>query len=309
MSADIFSALAPVVLLIALGALLNRRRFLGDGFWPAAERLCYFILLPCLFVHSLAAARLEAVPVGALALTLILPTLAVAALLVALRPLTRLSGPAFTSVFQGGVRFNNYVGVTLAAGLFGAKGLALAAVCNAALVPTVNILCVLVFSRHGTTTLDLRGVLKQVAVNPLVVASFAGIAFQATGLNLPVGIEPTMKALGAAALPLGLLCVGAALDFGAAAKWAGPATLASVVKFLIVPAATAAFALTTGLTGPALTVALLFQTLPTASSAYILARQLGGDAPLMAGIIAVQTVLALAVLPPALMIAAALQPG
>ena len=43
--------------------------------------------------------------------------------------------------------------------------------------------------------------------------------------------------------------------------------------------------------------ALVFQVLPTASSSYILARQLGGDAPLMAGITAVQTVLAVAAIP------------
>mgnify|MGYP003343730790 FL=1 len=52
-----------------------------------------------------------------------------------------------------------------------------------------------------------------------------------------------------------------------------------------------------GLTDVALMVALLFQALPTASSSYIMARQLGGDAPLMAGITAAQTVLAAAAMP------------
>lgn len=60
------------------------------------------------------------------------------------------------------------------------------------------------------------------------------------------------------------------------------------------PAATVAAALLLGLKGPALTTALLFQALPTASSAYIMARQRGGDAPLMAVITAIQTALALA---------------
>jgi predicted permease len=42
---------------------------------------------------------------------------------------------------------------------------------------------------------------------------------------------------------------------------------------------------------------MLFHSLPTASSAYILSRQLGGDAPLMAGIIAFQTLLAAVTMP------------
>jgi malonate transporter len=65
-------------------------------------------------------------------------------------------------------------------------------------------------------------------------------------------------------------------------------------------------ALALGLSGPALITALLFQAMPTASSAYILARQLGGDAPLMAGITATQTVLAAAAIPVVLAVLTAL---
>jgi malonate transporter and related proteins len=297
MSGAVLLALLPVVVLIALGLLLRRRRFVEDGFWPQAERLGYFVLLPCLFFHGLATARIEALPVGELALTLILSTVIVAALVVALRPLMNVDGPAFTSVFQGSVRFNNYVGVTLAGSLFGAQGIALAAICNAAIVPTVNVLCVLVFARHGSAKLTGRGILKQVATNPLVTSSLAGLAFQMLGLGLPPGLEPAMKALGAASLPLGLLCIGAALEFGAVRQWLGPVASSSLMKFLAMPVATVLVAMLTGLKGPALTTALLFQLLPTASSAYIMARQLGGDAPLMAGITATQTVLALVAIP------------
>jgi predicted permease len=58
-------------------------------------------------------------------------------------------GPAFTSVFQGGIRFNNYVGLTVASGLLGTPGLALAAVANAVIVPTANVLAILVFARFA----------------------------------------------------------------------------------------------------------------------------------------------------------------
>lgn len=297
MTSAVLLALLPIVILTALGLILRRRRFLAEPFWPQAERLGYFVLLPSLFFHSLATAHVEAVPVGTLALTLILSTLVVAALVVALRPAMRIDGPAFTSVFQGSVRFNNYVGVTLAAGLFGAKGIALAAICNAAIVPTVNVLCVLVFARHGAARLTPRGILRQLATNPLIVSSLAGLGVQILGWGLPPGLEPALRTLGAASLPVGLLCVGAALEFQGAQAWIRPVASASAMKFLAMPAATVLVAHGLGLYGPALTTALLFQVLPTASSAYILARQLGGDAPLMAGITAVQTVLALVAMP------------
>ncbi|PWC91119.1 AEC family transporter [Azospirillum sp. TSO5] len=297
MTDDILLALLPIILLIGLGKLLQYCCFLDKGFWPQAERLGYYVLLPCLFFHGLATARLDSLPVGELALTLILSTVVVAALVILLRPLMKVDGPAFTSVFQGSVRFNNYVGVTLAAGMFGAKGIALAAICNAAIVPTVNILCVLVFARHGSAKLSGRGILKQLVTNPLVMASLGGIVFQTLTLGVPPGLDPAMRTMGAASLPLGLLCVGAALEFSTARQWIGPVASSSVMKFLAMPVATVFAAMLIGLKGPALTTALLFQGLPTASSAYILARQLGGDAPLMAGITATQTVLALVAIP------------
>jgi hypothetical protein len=297
MTGAIVLALAPPALMIALGFGLRRARFLDEAFWPQAERLCYFVLLPSLFLHGLATAKLDGVPVLGLAATLIAATLVVAALVVAARPALPLDGPAFTSLFQGAIRFNNYVGVSLAVGLFGAQGVALAALCNAAIVPTVNVLCVLVFARFGAVRMSGRGVLRQLAVNPLIVSCVAGIALHAAGLPLPPGVEPTLRALGAASLPLGLLCVGAALDFSAARRWLLPVVASSLAKFALLPLVAALIARALGLRGDALTTALVFMSLPTASSAYILARQLGGDAPLMAGVTATQTLLGFVAMP------------
>ena len=145
----ILLALAPAAGLIALGSALKRGRFMPDEFWPGAERLAYFVLLPALLIHGLATADLSQVPVARLMLAIALSLAVIAALLVALRPSMRIGGPAFTSVFQGGIRFNNYVGLTVAAGLLGGPGIALAAVANATIVPIANLFCILVFARFA----------------------------------------------------------------------------------------------------------------------------------------------------------------
>lgn len=303
MTVTVILALVPIALLIALGMVLRRSGLVAETFWGQAERLGYYVLLPSLFVHGLATARLDGVPVFALAGVLVASTVMVAGILLALRPRLGLDGAAFTSVFQGGVRFNNYVGVSAAAGVFGAQGIALAAVANAAIVPTVNILCVLVFARYGSAgRLAPGSVARQLALNPLVVACLIGILLQAGGLGLPPGLEPMLKALGQASLPLGLLCVGAALDPATVRTWLRPVLIASAAKFILMPAVTILACRVAGLHGPAAATALLFQSLPTASSSYIMARQLGGDAPLMAGILALQTVLAGLAIPLVLLI-------
>ncbi|KVA75496.1 transporter [Burkholderia ubonensis] len=290
-------ALAPVALLVALGHGLKRSGFVGDAFWPSAERLCYYVLLPALFAHGLASARLQSLAVMPLALALVGSTVAVAATLLLIRPFVRVDGAGFTSVFQGAVRFNNYVGASLAAGLFGTQGIALAAVCVAAIVPTVNLMCVLVFARYGSTRLGIAALVRQIVSNPLVVACATGIAMQASGATFPPAIEPAVRALGAASMPLGLLCVGAALTFDAARAWMQPVCVASAFKFVAMPLLTLVAGRALGLGDAALTVALLFQALPTSSASYLMARQLGGDAPLMAGITAFQTLFATIAMP------------
>ncbi|SEH83466.1 AEC family transporter [Paracoccus alkenifer] len=297
MTMAILLALAPIILLIALGAGLSRRGFRDAGFWAQAERLSYFILLPSLFFHGLATADIGALPFLRLAAVLVAAILVVAGLTLLVRRPMGIDGPGFTSVFQGSIRFNNYVAVTLSVGLVGSSGVALAAVCNAIIVPTVNILSILVLARHGRHRPGPGAILRQLATNPLLLASAAGLGFQAAGLGLPPGVAPALRSLGAAALPMGLLCVGAALQFSGARRWLVPVAASSALKFGAMPLVTLALAQAVGLTGEALVAALVFQVMPTASSSYILARQLGGDHALMAGITAAQTLIATVAVP------------
>jgi malonate transporter and related proteins len=294
---SILAALAPAVALIALGHGLRRARSLPEEFWPGAERLAYFILLPALLVHSLAVADLSAVPVARLTLVIVLALSIVAALLVTLRPSLAVDGPAFTSLFQGGIRFNNYVGLTVAAGLLGTPGVALAALANAIIVPVVNVYSILVFARYAQGRASISAIARSIATNPLILASAAGVALQAFGLVLPAGLDAVLRTLGQAALPVGLLCVGAAFDLSTVRQGARATGVATIAKFLVLPAVTYVICVVLGLTGSTGLIAMLFHSLPTATSAYILARHLGGDAPLMAAIIAFQTVLAAVVMP------------
>ncbi len=296
-AALVVSAILPVALLIGLGSVLRRAPGLGDAFWAGAERLCYLVLLPALLVTGLATADLAAVPVGRMAGAIILSLVLVGAGLVLLRPAMAIDGPAFTSVFQGGLRFNTYIALAVAAGLHGGPGVALAAVATAAIVPTVNVLSVLVFARFGTARPTLAGTAKALATNPLILACIAGLALQALAVPLPGILVAAGRSLGQASLAVGLLCVGAAFRPGPLRDGAGAAAIASAAKFVVLPLCVWLACRGLGVTGTPADVALLFSAMPTATSSYILARQLGGDAPLMAGITTAQTILSAATIP------------
>ena len=297
MIAQTVVALGPVIGLIALGYAIRTRAFLAPTFWPPAERLCYFILLPALFVNGTATADLAGLPIALMVPILAGPVILTALGLVVAQRWLDFDGPAFTSVLQGSIRFNNYLGLSIALALFGADGVALAAIANAILVPLVNVVCTLAFARFGAEKLSIGGTVRSIATNPLILGCTIGILLNVTGIGLPPGIAEFVRTLGIASLPLGLLCVGAALELRSMGGSLGAVALATVMKFVVMPALGIAGCLLFGLTGEPAATVILFLSLPTASSAYVMARALGGDSRLMASTITVQTVAGVLYLP------------
>ncbi|WP_017429267.1 AEC family transporter [Vreelandella jeotgali] len=302
---SIIDALGPLFALIGLGAVLGAVRFMPAGFWPQLERLVYFVLFPAMLVSTLATADISQVPVGRLAVVLLGSMAGFALLLWRLRHWLGLEAAAFTSVFQGALRFNTYVGVAGAAALHAGQGTTVAAVAVALMVPTVNVICVTGFVAAGT--LGRAGVRQSVLAlirNPLILACLLGAGLNLSGLGLPGWSEGTVTLVGRAALPLGLLAVGVALRLSALLRLSRGVVTAAGVKLVLMPGLALALAWALQLDPVSRDVVLLFAALPTATSAYILARQLGGDAEMMAAIITGQTLLAMLTLPLWLQLAA-----
>lgn len=300
--AAILGALAPIFLLIVLGWGCRRSGFLTDSFWVPAEKLTYFILFPALLVANLAEARLEGVPLVGMVGAQGLGTVVMAVLAASLAPLAgrrplRLDGPGFSSLFQGMIRPNTYVGFAAAAGLFGAQGVTLTAICVALVVPLVNVLSVLALVRWAGARQGFRAAAFAVLTNPLIAACLIGIALNFSGIGLPPIIGPLLKVLGQASLALGLLAVGAALEMAAIRRAGAAVGLAAFAKLLVQPAVIGAIAWSFGVRDLPLAVTIAYAGLPVAPNAYMLARRMGGDAGLMAGIITATTALAAATLP------------
>ena len=292
---ELLLALWPLFALIVGGFYLRRWAFPNDAFWPGAERLNYFILFPALLFSSLASAPLDNPALPRLALAVLL---ALGLAWLALLLLRRLRGwPAgrFGAFTQGALRFNTYLGLAAVGSLFGQAGLTLAALMLALMVPTVNVLSV--WSLTAERGVSVRSLLLPIAKNPLILACLGGALVNLSGLGLPGGSERLLGLLAAASLPLGLLCVGAALKPEQLSGEAPALASNSLLRLCAMPLL--AWAVANALQLPAMetSVLVLFFALPTAPTAYVLTRQLGGDSQLMAGIITLQTLLAAISLP------------
>ncbi len=292
---ELLLALWPLFALIVAGFFLRRREFPSEAFWPGAERLNYFVLFPALLFSSLATAPLDNPALAPLALAVML-ALGIAWLgLLLLRRLRGWPAGRFGAFSQGALRFNTYLGLAAVGSLFGREGLTLAALMLALMVPTVNVLSV--WSLTAERGVSARSLLLPILKNPLILACLGGALVNLSGLGLPGGSDRLLGLLAAASLPLGLLCVGAALrpeQLGGEV----PALLGnSLLRLLGMPLLAWAVARALALPAMESSVLVLFFALPTAPTAYVLTRQLGGDSHLMAGIITLQTLLAAASLP------------
>lgn len=292
------TALLPVFGLIVLGAVLARIGPFGDDGWRAVEQLTYWLLLPALLLLKLGGTDLTDYTVGPMVIAMAGSVILATLFLLAIYRLTGIGGPAYTSVIQGAIRQNTYIGVASVGALYGHAGEALAAVGIAAVIPLVNSISIWVLTRMaGRTPVTGLRVLWAMLKNPIFVACMLGIALNASGIGIHPMIAEGLDLLAGAALALGLLAVGAGLKF-AVLKTGWPALLLSnAVKLVAIPALTLALAVPLGLTGVPLAVAVLFNALPSSASSYVFARQLGGDHELMAAILTTQVIMAAVTLP------------
>ena len=287
--------LLPDFALIALGYAICRNTALDRPVWDGAERLVYYLLFPVLLFQAIVRSPIDAaalLQVGGVGLAVVGIGIALAFLLArwpGVDPLLHASGA------QTAFRFNSYVALALAERLAGAQGLAWQALLAALCVPVCNIAAVWPLARQGG-----QGYLGELVRNPLIVSTLAGLVANLAGLQLPDLLATTLSRIGAAALPLGLMAVGAGLHFGALRQGPGLASGLMAIRHLVLPALAITLVIALRLPPAQQAVLVAFSAMPTASSAYVLAARMGGNGAYVAGLVTVSTLLAMLGLPAAL---------
>ena len=291
-------ALVPIMFLIAMGYILRVRNFIDAQFLLPCEKLNYFCFFPALMFLQVSTASLTEFPVKPIAWSLLGAVALGAFSLWAWRGLSQQSGPVFSSVIQGALRPNTYIGVAAAAATYGSTGLTVTSISIAVAIPLLNVASIIVLMYYGQGNRPAwPQIAKALIKNPVIISVVAGLLFNSSHLILPRLINDILHILGSASLPLGLLAVGAGLDLRAARTSHGAILQSTFVKLLFVPVVTLLIGWWSGINGPVLATVVLFNALPCTPSAYIMSKLLGGDYRLSAGIISIQTVLAAVTIP------------
>lgn len=294
--------LLPDFLLIFLGWLICKRTALDRPVWDAVERLVYYLLFPVLLFNSIVRSPLQPAQAASLALVGV-GTLAIGiALALALGRWPGVDRRLHASGAQTAYRFNSYIALALSERLFGAQGLAWTALLIALCVPMCNVAAVWPLARHGG-----HSTLREIVRNPLIISTVAGLAANGAGLTLPDPVATTLQRIGLAALPLGLMAVGAGLKFGALKAAPGLAAAFLVIRHAVLPIVALAMTALLVLSAEQRGVVVLFAALPTAASSYVLAARMGGDGSYVAGLVTLSTLLGMLSVPLALAALAALR--
>jgi malonate transporter and related proteins len=297
-----FIALLPVFIVILVGFGLRRSGLIAEAHWSAVDHVCYYVLFPAIIFKEIAVANFSNVPVWSMAFAMMLAISTMFALLLAFqRPLfavLSLNGPQFSSLFQGATRWHTFIALAIIPIYFGQSALALGGLSAAAMTPLLNIVNVGVISVHGSgAKMDRRTIALSILKNPFVLSSLGGVLWKLLHLPLPAMGVQVLDMIGKGALGLALLAVGAGLRIDEALSTKGPVVLATFLKLLVMPVFMAVWLKLLGVSGEAAAVAILCGAVPTGSGAFVLAKQMGGDAPMVASILTLQIICAAVTIP------------
>ncbi|WP_417493652.1 AEC family transporter [Maricaulis sp.] len=294
----ILAALFPIFGVIAIGWLLRRSGLLPDNSWGPVSRLAYLGLSPALLFTAIARADLSSITLGPFLIASVLGFMAMAVIMLALKPLLKIPDPTYTSVFQAVCRWNGMLILALGIALFGDQGEILVALVMVVSIPLVNIECVAALAVWGEGAApNWRSIVYRIITNPLILGSVAGGVVNLAHIPVPAAVIDTLTLLGQAALPLILLSVGAGLNFTTLRARPRLLALSVFLKLMIGPLVFYGVGKAMGLEGIPLTILLLTGSSPGAGSAYVLAQQMGGDAPYSAGDITASTLFCFVTIP------------
>ncbi|MHC4777935.1 MAG: AEC family transporter [Planctomycetota bacterium] len=300
----IIDALAPIVLLISLGAALRHLGLVKETFFKDINPLIFWVALPCLLFLKTASASVQfGESMRITALLLAGTTVALGAGFAAAKAL-RLPRASMGAFVQGSYR-GNYVYVGLPVILYGLADVvcpdsggyeALVFVAIAPLVPLNNVSAVIVLLSGRGERKGEKGALRLLAgviSNPIVLSIGAGMLWSRFGPPLPQIVLRGLGLLGQIALPLALISTGASLSLSAVRGMLVPAISASLIKVALAPAAGWFLAFLAGYSGPGMKVGVLLLACPTAVISFVMAEQLKADHKIAGSIVVLSTAMSL----------------
>lgn len=289
-----FNAIAPLILVVALGTFLFRIALIDARFVDSANRFCFNVAFPISLFGSIVSIDLKKLFNPSLYAFILITIVVVVGLLMLIVPRLVPGNQQRGALVQGIYRGNFLLmGYPLAISLFGQEGIAPTAMLLPIVVGVFNLIAVFVleyFDDNRQTRLNKGRVLLSVLKNPLIIGSLAGAVFSLLGIRLPVFLDRAVADVGKIAFPLALILLGAQFSWKKTAANVKMLITAVAVRMILIPAITVTAAIMIGFRGPELGAIFILFSAPTAVSSSIMARSMNSDADLAGQIVLFTTI-------------------
>lgn len=282
----------PFFILIFLGIAIRRKGFLTKEFFQQTNKFVYRIALPIsLFLKGSGINWDSASELSFLGVVFVF---AVGSFLI----IWLVSEVIFKeknligTIVQGAFR-SNYIllGIPLLSEVAGEGLTKYATMVSAVTIPTYSILAIFILTIRGSSEkkVNIWGVLKKIATNPLFVATIAGLIISLFRINIPIILFNTAQYIGNTATPLGLMAIGGMFNFQEAKSKIKPAIFSSIIKIIILPLGIVFVAYLIGFRKEMLFLFFIVFGSPVAVSSYSVATEMGGDKDLASNILIITT--------------------
>ncbi len=291
---NVFLSILPIFLLIVIGFL--SKLYIKDVkvFWGFSDKFVYYLFFPALLILDISEANFSGADNFHPIMATIISTIIIALIIFIVKFFVKIPPALFTSIFQGGIRYNSYVFIALSQSLFGSEGVALSGFFVAYMIILTNIMSVLVMNHYGAgSKKNLSSAVLALAKNPLIIGAVLGVVMNILNIHITGALKQLFLYLANAATPLSLMSVGAGLIISMHIHQMISIFYTTLLKLVAMPLITIALVKYFGASGLPASIAILYSAVPCAGNAYILSRQMGGNHEVMASIITWTTLLSI----------------
>lgn len=295
------NAIAPIFVLVVLGAILKKINFANDSFFQACDKAVFKICLPCLLFQDIATTDLEEYLDIGYILFNAAAVVVLVILLCAIVPLFVKANDKRGAFIQGVYRSNSAIlGCALAEQLFPVSGRTTIAMVLPFIVVLYNAFAVVILSIFAPADKKLSAkelffrIVKTVVTNPHIIAITLALLWQLTPFTLHTIVNSSLTYLANMSMPLALISLGAGFKFSSLkAGRLGFALGASIGKTVVVPVIVVLAALLLGFRGVELGIVFIIFGGPTAVSSYIMAKEMKSDHELAGQILLISTLMSI----------------
>lgn len=281
---QIVSTIIPVFLIILIGWLIRKRRFMPDPFLGPANRIVYYIAIPAMIFTAVSKASFHDefnMTILLITFTSLFLVTAIGWLITAASAMpAKMKGTFIQSAFHGNF---GYIGLAVVFYYLGDSGFANASIFAGLIMILQNTLAVAVLQSHSVKGSNKKkreivaANISAIIKHPIILSAIGGMLFSLAEVTLPTILERTLSILSGMALPLALLLIGSTISFKVIRSYLLQIVEISLLKLVVMPAIGVLLFSLFSIPRSEYLPALILLASPTATMVYVMAQEMDGD--------------------------------